>query len=174
MITLGIENWDRGLSGHGQRGHKRARHDYNYYQRRTDDRHYGPAYHYDRNAFLNINHVWTVDDYTDKPDTGGHWSNFVLPQGHGAPGYSSRNDAGVYNGRNQEDNKPGNDFRKHQSGYVLYNGIGKPPKDFNDNAQGKTWNFYQINFFLSSFLSFFLSFFLSYWMDLSPLASHIG
>ena len=135
MITLGFDSWDRGLSGHGNRGHRKA-HDYHYYPRRTDERYHGHAQHYDRNAFMNINHVWSTYDGNDKPDVNSRWSNFVAPPGYSAPGYSSGNDSGMYTGRNHEDSKPVNDFRKKQEEHILDKGPGKSQKDFKDNAQG--------------------------------------
>ena len=133
MITLGFDNWDRGLSGHGNRGHRKM-HDYHYYPRRTDERHYEHGHHYDRNAFLNINHVWNTYDDNNETGGNGHWSNFVQPPGHGAPGYSGGNGSRIYSGK-REDNRLVGDFRKNQ-GHVLYNGPGKPQKVSSDNVPG--------------------------------------
>ena len=61
MLTLGFDNWDRGLAGHGNKGRNKFR-DYHFYPQRTD-RH--PVARYDGNAFLHINHVWSTVDEDD-------------------------------------------------------------------------------------------------------------
>lgn len=134
MITLGFDNWDRGLAGHGGKGHTYV-HDYHLYPQRSD-RHYGRAQYNDRNAFLHINHAWNTFDDGHYPDEGqvdrrtGHVNNVATPYEYEVRKDSRRSDK-------YESNQLVGDFGKPRSGHVLYQGQDKVNIETGKYEQGK-------------------------------------
>ena len=129
MLTLGYDYWDRGLSGHGKKSHSKFR-DMHYYPHQMDLHH---MRHYDQNAFVHVNHVWSTydDEYKRNWDNGTNRNDRKYSNQRSEVPYKHENQS-----RRKGDHKEGGKKNKYSSnGNVYQNGL---PADYRRISHGET------------------------------------